>query len=277
MRTVTATLLVASSLLSSAAVAAAMACSPPPLPAQPLQLELLIDGVPQRQWPARGKTYVEAQRGREYSLRLRNLTGERVAVALSVDGLGTIDAKTTSMQDAAKWILAPWQSIVIDGWQTSAQSARRFYFTTEQESYGAWLGRTDNLGVITAALFRERAARRCDELDLGLRGDSPRAGASQAAPPAAAPERQREQKSDSRASRDEYAATGIGREVDHGVVRVDFEEESQPAAVVSLRYEYRPALIALGVIPRSRPHALSRRESARGFEAMEFAPDPYRP
>ena len=53
-------------------------------------------------------------------------------IALSVDGLNSIDAKTTSAREASKWILGPYESITIDGWQTSSSTARRFFFATEK-------------------------------------------------------------------------------------------------------------------------------------------------
>ena len=53
--------------------------------------------------------------------------------------------------------------------------------------------------------------------------------------------------------------------------RVTFHAERHPAALVELRYEYRDALIGLGVLPRDvRP--LDRRENAHGFEDFTFAP-----
>jgi hypothetical protein len=98
----------------------------------------------------------EALKGREFAIRLRNPYGMRVAVARSVDGLNTIDARQTSPADARKWVLDPYQTIVISGWQTSRTEARRFEFTTEERSYGEALGKTTNFGVITAVFFRER-------------------------------------------------------------------------------------------------------------------------
>ena len=56
-------------------------------------LEVLVDGRERPEYAARGTVYVEALRGRDYALRLSNPTGTRVAVALSVDGLNTIDSK----------------------------------------------------------------------------------------------------------------------------------------------------------------------------------------
>src|SRR5438093_5019369 len=58
-------------------------------------MEILVDGVPLPEYDARGTSYVCALNGREYSVRLRNNTGERVAIALSVDGLSSIDAKSS--------------------------------------------------------------------------------------------------------------------------------------------------------------------------------------
>src|SRR5258708_16172673 len=119
----------------------------------PYTLEVLGDGRQVAELYGKARRYVEASPGREYSLRLTNNSGRRVAIAVSVDGLNSIDAKTTTAQAGSKWILGPYESIVLDGWQTSSALARRFYFTTEKGSYGAWLGKTDNLGAIPPAHF----------------------------------------------------------------------------------------------------------------------------
>ena len=115
-----------------------------------------MNGRPLAEYYARGRTYVEALQGAEYELRLRNPSPDRVAVALSVDGLNTIDARHTSAWNASKWVIEPYQTITISGWQMSSERARRFYFTNERDSYGAKLGQTANLGVISAVFFRER-------------------------------------------------------------------------------------------------------------------------
>ena len=68
---------------------------------------------------------------------------------------------------------------------------------------------------------------------------------------------------------------GIAQVYARGRGQVDFEEESVPAAVVNVRYEYREALVRLGVLPRV-DDGLARRERSRGFSDSGFAPDPYR-
>ncbi|HYS05322.1 MAG TPA: hypothetical protein VEW47_09030 [Candidatus Dormibacteraeota bacterium] len=237
-------------------------------------MEILIDGAPLQEYAGRGTSYVEAVRGREYSVRLRNRTGERVAIALSVDGLNSIDARTTTASEARKWILEPYGTITLDGWQTSTSTARRFVFTTEDRSYGSWLGRTKNLGIVAAAVFRQKRS-----LPIPIQGEERRqdsgADSRRAPEPSAAPSTEQRKSLESLGY---LAATGIGREVDHNVVQVAFDAEDAPSALLELRYEYRDTLVRLGVVPPDRPcdTPLSRRESARGFLEPGFAPDPYR-
>ncbi|MCR6679546.1 hypothetical protein NVV43_29305, partial [Escherichia marmotae] len=80
-------------------------------------------------------------------LQIRNPLPERVAVALSVDGLNSIDARHTSAWNSSKWVIEPYGTITIGGWQMSSERARRFYFTNERDSYAAKLGQTANVGT----------------------------------------------------------------------------------------------------------------------------------
>ncbi len=197
-------------------------------PYQNFELDVIVDGRPLDEYYSRGRTYVEALQGAEYELRLRNNSADRVAVALSVDGLNTIDARHTSAWNASKWVIEPYQTITISGWQMSSERARRFYFTNERDSYGAKLGQTANLGVIAAVFFRERnrpvpitppypVTRDKDSME------APRSGSSQSV----------------RRSDDDTAATGIGRNVRNDVRWVDMELDSRAAGEVTIRYEYR--------------------------------------
>jgi len=236
-------------------------------------VDILIDGAAQRQYTHNGRSYVEAVKGREYAIRLRNPYGVRVAVALSVDGLNTIDARQTTAADARKWVLGPYETVTISGWQTSRTDARRFEFTTEDRSYGQALGKTANLGVVSAVFFKERVAIVSrDTTDYaGRRSDAPRAASPAPAEPA---------QQDSAAAvgnakaNDEYAATGMGRRTDHAVTQVWLDLEATPAQTVNIRYEFRPQLVRLGILPpAAASDTLERRERARGFESG-FSPEP---
>ena len=75
---------------------------------------------------------------------------------------------------------------------------------------------------------------------------------------------------------EESAATGIGRNVRNDVRWVNLDLQSRAAAEVTIRYEYREALVRLGIIPRYYPgqDALRRRERSTGFEDRSFSPEP---
>lgn len=232
------------------------------------EVDVLVNGRPLQEYYARGRTYIEALQGAEYELRLRNPSSDRVAVALSVDGLNTIDARHTAAWNASKWVIEPYQTITISGWQMSSERARRFYFTNERDSYGAKLGQTANLGVISAVFYREHRrvvppypiSRNRD------RSEPQQSGRSQDAPASKSREGAAESRAVAPVPDDEYAATGIGRNVRNDVRWVDMDLDSRAAGEVTIRYEYYSALLRLGVVPRQQSREpLQRREDSRGF------------
>lgn len=260
------------------------------------EVQILVDGRPLDEYDARGKSYVEALAGAEYEVRIHNPLPYRVAVALSVDGLNTIDARHTTAWNASKWVIEPYGTINISGWQMSSERARRFYFTSERDSYGAKLGQTANLGVVTAVFFRElrpypvpvtpappRPRPLYEEDGRDKSSESPPAGSGESSAGRAESTDNKASNSPSvrkdqitREPDDEYAATGIGRSVQNDVRWVNMELDSRPAAEVTIRYEYYAALGRLGILPRryERPDPLRRREDARGFQDRRFSPEP---
>ena len=245
-------------------------------------MEVLVGGSPLEVLYGRGRGYVEAREGEEYELLVRNPLPVRVAVALSVDGLNTIDARRTSAWEASKLVIEPYGTIRITGWQMSSQRARRFYFTSERDSYAARLGRASDLGVITAVFYRESSPHpytvappyEDDRVSPRSRSEEPkerRAPESSADKPATAGRGAATRRRD-----DDYAATGIGRPVENDVEWIQMRLERSPAAEFTVRYEYHDALIRLGVLPRPwrDDGALRRRERARGFEAPGYCPEP---
>ena len=149
-------------------------------------------------------------------------------MALFVDGLNTIDASRTSAWNASKWVIEPYQTITISGWQMSSERARRFYFTNERDSYAAKLGEKGNLGVISAVFFRER--RRIVPITPPYPIDREERQRDEV--------RAQEAPSVMKSRRDENAATGIGRSVHHDVSWIDMDLDSRPTAEVTIKYEY---------------------------------------
>ena len=246
-------------------------------------VDILVDGRKATEYSARGRRYIEALANAEYELRIHNPSGSRVAVALAVDGMNTIDARHTSAWDAHKWVIEPYGTINVRGWQMSSENARRFYFTTERDSYGAKIGQTANLGLISAVFFRERKPIVITPVVPGHRdqksaNDKDRIRGEENAPaePSASAGTAKSRSTNSYPPPDdESAATGIGRTIQNGVTWIKMDLDPQPVGEVTIRYEYRAGLVRLGIIPRDypRPDVMDRRERAEGFEP-KYCPQP---
>ena len=235
-----------------------------------------------------GRFYLEARAGARYELRLVNRSSERLGALVVVDGLNVVSgerAADLSRRPAGPagrmYVLDGWGETTIRGWRTSLDEVRRFNFVDERSSY-AVRSRKDSskLGWIEVALFRERRpwawqwpwgsvaeprdpSREKDEGYSGPAGaeaePSDRAKSAEGAPRPAAPP----STAQGSAARS-YPGTGWGSRLGDRATVVDFEPESVPAERLTLRYEYRKALYALGVLPQPRPWRDRLQERDRG-------------
>lgn len=282
--------------LTATLLAASAACTPLPAHATGRLVDLQIVDRQRGQtlpaWRARGQAWVAGQPGDRYAVRLTNRTGERVLVVLSVDGVNAVSGETASTGQTG-YVLAPWQSSEITGWRKSWQEAAAFYFTALPDSYAARTDRPDNVGVIGAAVFRERPAppvappiaaplgsasdeergRRPAAADKAAPAARSEAGA--AAPPPAEPAAQAKAEGQTQPeayARDQRLGTGHGERVWAPTRQTTFERaSSQPAEIVQVRYDSEANLVAAGIVPRPQP--LPRPfPQPRPFPG--FAPDP---
>lgn len=115
-------------------------------------------GGPYREFGGAQPT-LKVRAGEEYTITVRNPLPVRVGVAVSIDGLNSIDGKRSSPRNARKWMIEPHGTLQLKGWQTSGDKARAFVFTDEGGSYAKWKEQRDkkeysrNLGVIGVAWF----------------------------------------------------------------------------------------------------------------------------
>jgi hypothetical protein len=252
-----------------------------------IRAEIVVCGSTASEHRHRSTTYVEAIDGCEYAIRLVNESSDRLAVHVSVDGLNTIDASTDSAARGPRWVLEPWQSATIPGWQTGSSTTRRFYFTTTDQSYADWIGDRSDVGEIRVVAYRERRPEpvpitidpgwdgwrrssgesRSDDGTSAWDGDtsSRKRAQEESSTFGAAPSADASSRSSERVRRDDRAATGIGRESGHRVGYTSFDAESWASARITLRYGYREQLLAWGVLPRHDCWCCDD----------GFAPDPY--
>jgi hypothetical protein len=186
------------------------------------------------------------------------------------------------------YVIDPWGDVQVRGWRTSLEDVRRFTFVDERGSYAARTGRANGkMGWIQAWAYRERYVPRVSPPRPGPWDRQPyeepeaRSRQEGAAPAArdkadAPPAETKDEAPESRAADGTlqkrpdglggYPGTGWGSQASDPAMVVRFDAQPAPADVVTLRYEYAPALQALGVIPPRRERdRLSERERGDGF------------
>jgi hypothetical protein len=285
--------------LSSLAAAAALIAALPAARAtiladadRPVDVQI-VDRMRGRPLPLidhRGTAWVAGQPGDRYAVRLSNRTNARVMVVLSVDGVNVVSGETAAIGQVG-YVLSPWQTFDVSGWRKSDQETAAFYFTSIADSYAGRTARPQNVGVIGAAVFRERVVARSvpapvepwssgrdgrdtEDRSLPRRSEAgptadslaKSAAGSAAPPPVASPApAQREDaaprgrsfapnEATAMARQESRLGTGHGERVWSPIQHTSFERaSSRPADVVQIRYDSHQNLLAAGILPQPRP------------------------
>jgi hypothetical protein len=243
-----------------------------------VEVEVVNDrGRPFPQYPLRRgggstvyKAHLEAVRGSNYSIRIRNRSDQRIGVVIAVDGRNVISGDRSNLRpDERMYVLEPGQRETYEGWRTGRNRVNRFYFTDAGDSYaGAW-GDASAMGVIAVAAFREavsypppRPKPWSEDREDNRRSDERR---MQSAPPAAV---------DAPRSMQAAPGTGYGESEWSPSRRVEFEPARRPFARFFLKYAWRDTLCREGVIDcgRDRPRPYNRLWD----ENDDYAPPPPR-
>ncbi|WP_419621497.1 hypothetical protein [Thiolapillus sp.] len=176
------------------------------------------------------RAYIAVRDGERYSIRVQNRTGERIGVVIAVDGRNIISgAKSHLKRGEAKYVLGPWETAEYDGWRTSRNRVHRFYFTDIGDSYADAWGDHSAMGVIAAAVFREKKPR---HQGYAI---------------------QKKRESSEAADRDS-AGTGFGESAWSPSHKVRFKARKKPMFRKFIKYEWRRTLCRKGIIPRCRDY-----------------------
>lgn len=93
---------------------------------------------PAQEYQRYSHSFIHAQPEARYSIAIYNPMPVRVAVNLMIDGLNSITGSPCNPGNGRKWLLEPYSTATIQGWQVNQESLRRFYFTSKEESYAKW-------------------------------------------------------------------------------------------------------------------------------------------
>ncbi|WP_437802925.1 hypothetical protein [Sorangium sp. So ce693] len=244
-----------------------------------VEVELLVEEggalTPTREFVHRETTYVEGRSGQRYVLRVRNLTGARVEVVPTVDGLDVQSGKDASF-DARGLVIRAHESFDFTGFRISHTEVATFRFGSIEQSYAAQIGKPRNVGVIGLAVFEEFApppppppppfappppafgGPQGGGLPPPAPGFGPPAPAPAAPPPAPAPG------AAPAPAAPKGLGTTFGERRESRITSTQFTRATpKPAAVLVIRYEQRDGLRALGI----EVDGLHQRETASPFPA----------
>jgi hypothetical protein len=231
---------------------------------EPVPLYDAVDGS--------GRLYFEAREGCAYALRLTSRSHERLGALVVVDGLNAISGEREVIgrgQPGRLYVLAPWGQVEVRGWRTSLDQVRQFTFVDERASYSARAGKANQrMGWIEIAVYRDRAPAYVGDWRRERPYSGSREEESRDAPAAAgAPAERSSDSAKSARGENGYPGTGWGDAAWDPATEVRFDAAGHPAERAVLRYEYAPALRAIGILPRPwwGRDRLRERDRGEGF------------
>jgi len=119
----------------------------------------LVDrsGSPLRAARVDGHLVAVGSDGDRYMVRVSNHSPVRIEAVATVDGLDVIDGSDGDMYKRG-YVVAPYDTLDIEGFRESQGSVRAFRFGHVSDSYAARRGKDRNVGVVGVAVFRERGS-----------------------------------------------------------------------------------------------------------------------
>lgn len=229
--------------------------------ASPVSVEIVgPDGRTFREIPVESRdgalrSWLQAERGARYQVRVRNTSGGRLGLVIAVDGRNIINGRKSELtRDEPMYVIGAWDTQDFAGWRASLDAINEFYFTDWKDSYAEAFGDRTARGVIAIAVYREvppppRVAQPYEEDEMNRSADAASAPA---------------EKSAGRSRRDESVGTGYGERREDHVREVEFVAESSADSRHFIKYEWRETLCRKRVIECGEPNRFWE-ESTLGF------------
>ena len=121
------------------------------------EINVLVNGSRCKQHSHNGKLFIEAKKGSEYSIEIKNNTWQRILAVCSVDGLDILNGKKAD-ENGNGYVINGNSSLKADGFRVSNEKVAKFLFDYKGSSYAASKedGSERNVGVIGVRLFTEK-------------------------------------------------------------------------------------------------------------------------
>lgn len=116
-------------------------------------------GRPLRGCVHEGHVYVAGNKDQRYQVRVKNRTGSRLCLVVTVDGRNVNDGKKGSW-DGSGFVLEAYQEWTFKGWRQSNDQVAAFRLGAKEDGYSSQKGTPQHTGVIGVAVFEEEQPER---------------------------------------------------------------------------------------------------------------------
>jgi len=223
------------------------------------EIEVLVNGAPQPLYRRRfdGKPFVTGAPGESYTLRVRNLTGDRLEIVNSIDQRDTLGDQPASLTNRGL-IVNAHGTTSFDGWRHNDDQVGRFVFGQPDHSIAAQAtGDTSSVGIIGFAAFTEQPTRFFGGAHGGGLESMQYRGAPETFGAGA-----------SKGATRGGLGTGIGATVDSHVQRVSFTRSSAPASILEVGYDTEQWLRENGLLAPAEPVAFPTPQAFGAYQHM---------
>lgn len=185
------------------------------------------------------KKYLEAKKGGNYNIVIRNNTARKIGAVIAVDGRNIITGKKSFLKNNEQmYIVEPYGYTTLKGWRTDQNTVHSFYFTDKNDSYTVkTFGDSSAMGVIAIAVFPEKK-KTGFLLDRKMQKED--RSRVPAAPSAGSKSRSYEES--------DTAGTGFGNKKYSHAEKVYFEPENTPSERIFVKYEWHDVLCGKGIL-----------------------------
>lgn len=237
-------------------------------------VELLCEGRPCPETTSRRTRWVMGDFGERYVIRVTNRSDRWTEAVVTVDGRDVVNGSAGSYSNRG-YLIAPWDSVDIEGFRVSTSEVAAFRFTSVGDSYAGRVDGGRNAGVVGVAFFpaRERPRPRPtprpiygrpgddqpdydDDYGYGPSKDRAEAPAATRSAEESAGSGRAESRAGSvgdgaRPARRQNLGTQYGERRSSVVNEVEFTRANptRPSKVISIRYDDRRGLLAAGIEP----------------------------
>lgn len=124
---------------------------------QNVEVRVVINDHPVKEFAHDNKLFVEAKDGSEYTVKIKNNNNFKILAVVAVDGIDIQNGQTAS-HDGPGYVINGLSSYEIKGYRKSLDDVGAFKFVKKEKSYSKEVGGGgQNCGIVSVAIFAEKS------------------------------------------------------------------------------------------------------------------------